>query len=94
MYYHERREEIGRYNKKRGIKQGCKMSPTLFNLIINKVISKINSTYYKGEDGEIHILYYADDCLILANTEEELKEKIEIVKVEYKKLGLNINIDK
>jgi len=49
-----------------GVKQGCKISPTLFSLYINDLAHEINSLNCRITLNEdmISILLYADDVLI------------------------------
>lgn len=55
-----------------GIRQGESLGPTLFNLIVDKVIysvKKVNAGYKMG-DQRIQILWYADDILLPAESED------------------------
>ena len=52
---------------------------------------------YKQESrlpGEINNLRYADDTILMAESEEELKSLLMKVKVESEKVGLKFNIQK
>lgn len=82
-------EEMGVLERNRGIKQGCKISPVLFVLLMNRVIETINKLW-KTEKGW-NILMYADDTIMLAHSEEEFVWKMNVFKYEYKKLGLVMN---
>lgn len=61
-----------------GLRQGCILSPILFNLYINDLVSMIN-TECKGVDiaGEnVCMLMYADDLVLLAKTENDLQDML------------------
>ena len=58
-----------------GVKQGCLLSPTLFNLFINGLIEEIKQLNLGVKCGEIllALLMFADDIAIMAETEEDLQ---------------------
>jgi hypothetical protein len=56
-----------------GLRQGCSLSPLLFNLFLNDLVTKIKATG-KGVsiDNEIvSVLLYADDFVIIAENEND-----------------------
>ena len=65
-------ENIGSIKRNRGIRQGCKASPLLFILCLNRVVDVINKIW---KEERWNLLMYADDALIMAKTERELQEK-------------------
>jgi len=81
---------IGNLHKNKGIKQGCMMSPLLFNTIINEIIKGINFIW-RVEVDDFNILAFADDCLLKGDTEVQVAAKI----AEFKRIaniyGLKIN---
>ena len=58
-----------------GLKQGCSLSSMLFNLYINDLIENINALNMGIDiDGQkIGMLVYADDVVLLTETEDELQ---------------------
>jgi len=63
------------FNVQCGLRQGCSLSPLLFNMFVNDLAEKIKDTG-KGiciDDKRISILLYADDIVLLAETEDELQ---------------------
>ena len=79
----------------KGVRQGCILSPCLFNLYAEDI--KWNAELDEAQ-AEIKIarrninkLRYADDTL-MAESEEELKSLLMKVKVESEKVGLKLNI--
>ena len=79
-----------------GIRQGCILSPCLFNLYKEYLMR--NCGLDKAQDGikiarrNINNLKYADDTTLIAESKEELKSLLMKVKEESEKVGLNLNI--
>ena len=82
----------------KGIRQGCVLSPCLFNLYAEYIMRKpgLEETQagIKIAGRNISNFRYADDTSLMAETEEELKSLVMKVKEESKKVGLKLNIQK
>ena len=82
----------------KGVCQGCILSPCLFNLHAESIMSNTGldeaKTQIKIAGTNINILRYADDTTLLTESEEELKSLLKKVKEESKKVGLKLNIQK
>ena len=82
----------------KGVRQGCILSPCLFNLYAECIIR--NARLYEAQAGikiagrNINNLRYAGDTTLMAESEEELKSLLMKVKEESKKLALKLNIQK
>ena len=82
----------------KGVHQGCVFSPCLFNLYAEYIIR--NSGLEETQAGikisgrNINNLRYADDTILMAESEEELKSLLMRVKEESEKVGLKLNIQK
>ena len=82
----------------KGVRQGCILSPCLFNLHAEYIMQ--NAGLDEAQAGikiarrNINNLRYADDSSLMAESEEELKSLLMKVKVESKKVGLKLNIQK
>ena len=80
----------------KGVRQGCILSPCFFNLYAGYIMR--NTVLEEAQGGikiagrNINNLRYADDCSLMAESEEELKSLL--VKVESEKVGLKLNIQK
>ena len=82
----------------KGVCQGCKLSPCLFNLYAEYIMR--NAGLDEGQAGikiagrNINNLIYADDTTLMAESEEELKSLMIKVKEESEKVDLKLNIQK
>ena len=82
----------------KGVRQGCILSPCLFNLYAAYIMRNARleeaQAGVKIARGNINHLRYADDTILMAESEEELKSLLMKVKEESEKLGLKVNIQK
>ena len=84
------------FNAYRGVRQGCVLSPLLFNIYVNDLPRSFDKSCSPVmlEDLKINCLMYADDILLLSETEEGLKQCIDKLCLYNKKWRLNINESK
>ena len=73
---------------KRGIRQGCPMSPLLFGLYIDWVTETLEEV--RGE-AEPKNLLYADDMMVWANSKEAITNRLQKVSQALTDLGLAVN---
>ena len=87
-----------RFQIGKGVRQGCILSPCLFNLHADYIMR--NSGLEEAQAGikiagrNINNLRYAEDTTLMAESEEELKSLLMKVKEESEKVGLKLNIQK
>ena len=82
----------------KGVHQGCILSPCLFNLhaeytMRNSILDEAKAGI-KISGRNINNLRYADDTILMAESEEELKSLLMKVKEESENVGLKLNIQK
>ena len=81
----------------KGVHQGCILSPCLFNVYAEYIIR--NAGLEEAQAGikisgrNINNLRYANDTILMAESEEELKSLLK-VKEESEKVGLKLDIQK
>ena len=82
----------------KGVYQGCILSPFLFNFYAEYIMqnAKLDEVQarIKIAGRNINNLRYANDTIIMAESEEELKSLLMKVKAEGEKVGLKLNIQK
>ena len=82
----------------KGVRQGCILSPCLFNLYAEYIMR--NAGLEETQAGikmarrNINNLRYADDTTLMAESEEKLKSLLMKVNEESEKVGLKLNIQK
>ena len=90
--------EVDWFQIRKGIHQGCILSPCLFNLYAEYIIR--NARLDEAQAGikiagrDFSNLRYADDTTLMTESEEELKSLLMKVKEESEKVGLKLNIQK
>ena len=83
---------------RKGLRQGCILSPCLFSLYAVYIMQNArldeSQARIKIAGRNINNLRYADDITLMAESEEELKSLLMKVKEESEKVGLKLNIQK
>ena len=84
------------FRTNRGVRQGCVLSPLLFNIFLSDIQNIFDKCGHnpKLNDTEISCLLWADDILILSDTEEGLQAKLDNLARYCKKNKLEVNTDK
>ena len=87
-----------RFQTGKGVRQGCILSPCLFNFYAEYIMWNARldeaQTGIKIAGRNINNLRYADDTTLMAESEEELKSLLMKVEEESEKEGLKLNIQK
>ena len=79
-----------------GVRQGDTLSPTLFNIYINDLATELNELHLGINFGKNHlcILLYADDMVLLSDSEEKLQKMLNYLTNWCKKWRVSVNVAK
>ena len=94
----EQFEQLEQFKIGKGVRQGCVLSPCLFNLYAEYIIQNAGLSELQAgikiAGRNINNLRYADDTTLMAENEEELKSLLMKVKEESEKAGLKVTVQK
>jgi hypothetical protein len=82
---------------KRGVKQGCPLSPILFDRCIDPLIEKLSSDEFKqygywwGINDGVTAQAYADDILLFANSYDSMMELVRVVQDFIRESNIQVN---
>ena len=79
----------------KGVRQGCPLSPIMFNIYVNDIFNIMNknnkSDIFLDKGDKINALMYADDLILLSETNEGLQAQINKLNDYCEKWKLEIN---
>ena len=83
---------MGEHKQIRGVRQGCPLSPLLFNLYLNIILHSLPKVCAFTESDTIHS--YIDDILIRSNSPHIIQKVYTFFHTTARQLGLDMNTDK
>ena len=85
------------FTQGRGVRQGCSLSPTLFNMYINDLAVLLEQSATPGltlNHTEVKFLLYADDLVLLSPTEKGLQQHLDLLEQYCQNWALTVNPNK
>ena len=85
------------FKVQRGVRQGCPMSPWLFNIYLDMVMKEALPLFKRGAgltNCQIQVTMFADDTVLLAESEEDLKWNVEKLNEALKRHKLKVTWSK
>lgn len=82
------------YSYKKGVKQGCPLSPLLFNLYINDILAGLPAVNTYMDNKKISGLLFADDTVLIAESHEDMNRSLSIIDEWCSKWKMKINSQK
>lgn len=82
------------FRQERGVRQGCSLSPTLFNIYINELAVQLGQSAGLGltlQNTEIKFLLFADDLVLLSPTEQGLQHHLDLLASYCQTWALTVN---
>ena len=64
----------------RGVRQGCVMSPWLFNIFMDKIVREVQASSVGGvqmTSTKVQMILFADDVLLVTEEEKAMKKNLE-----------------
>ena len=101
LYWHQKaairiENELSPFTSiRRGVRQGCVLSPYLFNIYTEFIFREVEELQGISLNGiNINNLRYVDDTALIASDEEKLQQLVDVVKECSSEAGLDMNAKK
>ena len=79
---------------KKGVRQGCVMSPWLFNVYMDRIVREAKERFSGGvklEESNVQFLLFADDLILVAEREEDVENNLNILDEVMAKWSMKVN---
>ena len=85
------------FEVKQGVRQGCPMSPWLFNIFLDMVVREARASFQGGvrlDTRQMQVLLFDDNTVLVAENEKDLKHNIKALQEAIRMHKIGINRDK
>ena len=81
------------FEVKQGVRQGCPLSPWLFNIFLDMVVREARTNFYgvKLDTCQVQVLLFADDTVLITEREEDLQHNNRALQTAVKEHKLAVN---
>ena len=82
------------FEVKQGVRQGCPLSPWLFNIFLDMVVREARTNFHGGvklDTCQVQVLLFADDTVLVTEREEDLQHNIRALQTAVKEHKLAVN---
>ena len=82
------------FEVKQGVRQGCPLSPWLFNIFLDVVVREARTNFQGGvklDTCQVQVLLFADDTVLVTETKEDLEHNIRALQTAVKEHKLAVN---
>ena len=82
------------FGVEQGVRQGCVMSPWLFNLYMDNIVREARQKFVGGvqmEEIVVQLLLFADDLMLVAENNEDVERNLRVLDDVMEKWKMRIN---
>ena len=79
-----------------GVRQGCVISPMLFDVFVDQLAREVRALKLgvAAADGRLSLLLYADDIVLMADSQKDLQRMLGAVQAFFRRWRLQVNMSK
>ena len=79
-----------------GVRQGCVISPMLFDVFVDQLAREVRALKLgvAAADGRLSLLLYADDIVLMADSQKDLQRMLGAVQAFCRRWRLQVNLSK
>ena len=77
-----RQSETEMFHVQKGVRQGCTLSPRLFNVFVDEVMKEARREFVSGvklSTRGVEVLMFADDMVLMAESAERLEKNLGVM---------------